>query len=156
MSLVLIPGSFDPMTRGHAEMIRKAAGIFDEVVVGVMGQSTKKSIFSLEKRVEIAKISCAGIHNVRVVSWDGMTADLYRSLGADCMLRGIRNGEDLTFEKEILSYHEKNNKDLVTLFWVSGAELADISSTAVRQRIREGKDFDGLVAPGAAELIRKA
>ncbi len=137
----LVPGSFDPITKGHVAMIAYAATLCDTVVVGILQNQDKNNVFSPEERKNMAEAACAaaGLNNVRVVVSDGMTADLYRNVGACAMVRGLRNAADLAYEQTVLEYHRLHNPDLQTVFWVCPPALRDCSSTVVRNALTEGK-----------------
>lgn len=153
---VLVPGSFDPVTLGHLAMIRFAAGAYDKVVVGVLQNADKTCLFSPRERVAMieASVRDAGLSNVSVVSYEGMTADLYRAVGAIAMIRGVRDEKDEAYEQTILDYHARHDPDLTTVFWHCPPELAHCSSTAVRQALAAGREVSDLVSPAVADYLK--
>lgn len=165
MSVALIPGSFDPITLGHVNVIERAAKMFDKVYVAVMindaakydsSLSSKKYMFSMEERLEIARLSLAHIENVEVIARTGMLIDLFDELSATAIVKGIRNSADLEYEMIHAKWNKAHNQRAETLFLPADESLTSISSTEVR-RIIESSELDGLigiVTDGALEYIR--
>ena len=138
MSKALIPGSFDPITAGHLRLIERAARLFDEVVVAVMTNSEKQPLFPLQKRVDLAKKSLAHLPNVTVIGDDGMLIDLFDAVGADAVVKGIRNAEDLAWETRQADWNRAHNPRFETLYLPCEEEYADVSSTRARRAIQDG------------------
>ena len=136
MSKAILPGSYDPITRGHAEIIKKAARIFDKVCVALMINPEKEYMFSKEDRINMARIVCEDIPNAEVVYDEGMLVELFDRVGADVIVKGVRNELDYNYEAEMAAYNEKANPRAVTLLLPCEAEYACISSSAVREAIR--------------------
>lgn len=156
MSIAMIPGSFDPITLGHINIIERAAKVFDEVVVAVMINSEKEYMFTMEQRKEFAIKACAHLSNVRVVSDSGMVVDLFNRIGASVIVKGVRNARDLEYEQMMAEYNRAKNPKAETMLLNCDNELSKISSTYVRECITEGKSLDG-VAPQSIipMLVRK-
>lgn len=138
MSKAVLPGSYDPITRGHLEIIKRASAEFDEVFVALMINPEKEYMFEKDDRVSMARIACEDIPNVTVVYDEGMLVDLFERLGADVIVKGVRNKTDYEYESDMAQYNEKRNPRAVTLLWQCEAEYAGVSSSSVRKAIREG------------------
>ncbi len=152
-TLALVPGSFDPMTLGHLDVIRKALAEFDEVVVAVMVNREKKTAFSMEQRVRIAEASVSGLGRVRVISDAGLLVDLYRKIGADAVCKGYRNETDLAWEREQDEWNRAHDPKFRTVLYRADEKYANLSSTEVRRRLDCGEPIEGLVSPSARRLI---
>ena len=164
MSTALIPGSFDPMTLGHVQVVRTAAGIFDTVYVVVMnndmtkyveGAKVKQYMFDIAKRTEIARLSCADIPNVKVVSRGGLLIDVFDELGADCIVKGVRNETDFAYEQTHATWNLAHNPRAVTMYLPSDPAFSHVSSTLVRERLQKGESVADILAPAAAAWIEK-
>lgn len=133
MKRALIPGSFDPMTKGHVLLIEQAAMIFDEVVVAVMINDSKKYLFSMDEREKIAQRSVSHLRNVRVVSYSGWLYELFDQVDADVIVKGIRDERDLAYENNMASFNLSKNKRAYTMYIPASDEMANISSTVFRE-----------------------
>lgn len=155
MSLAIVPGSFDPMTLGHLDIVRAAAEKYDEVVVAVMINRDKQYLFDMQTRVRIAEATVAQIPSVRVIADEGMLIDLFDRLGADAVCKGWRNENDLAYEKRMAEWNRSHNSRFHTELIRADATRETVSSTEVRARLERGEDISSLVHPNAADLIRK-
>ena len=153
MSLAIVPGSFDPMTLGHLELIKIAARKYDEVVVAVMQNAEKQYLFTTEERVEIAKRTVGELSNVKVISDDGMLIDLFDRLGASAVCKGVRNEADLAYENRMANWNKEHNPRFVTELITSEGIYANVSSTDVRNAMKEGKDLSCLVHPDVIFIL---
>ena len=153
MSLAIVPGSFDPMTMGHLDLVVKAAKRYDEVVVAVMINAAKRYLFDMETRVEIAKRTVAHLPNVRVISEKGLLIDLFDRLGADAVCKGWRNEKDYDYEVHMADWNREHNPRFRTELIRSRGEYSDLSSTEVRGRLEAGEVPEGLVHPDALDLV---
>lgn len=144
-------GSFSPPTLGHLDIISRAAGLFDEVVVAVLSQAAKKYLFSPEERLEMLRAIVKDYPNVRVVSDHGLLVDVMRREGADVIVRGLRNSEDLTFEMQVAEANRQIG-GVETLFLSCRPEYSMISSTIVRDCASHGAPIQGMVP---AEIVEK-
>ncbi len=136
---VLLPGSYDPMTLGHLDVIRRAAETYDKVFVALLINPEKKYLFSVEDRIKIAELSCAELKNVTVVFSEGYTADLARELGCSAIVKGIRDEKDLEYERSMARFNEERFPGLKTEFLTAGEGFEQVSSTLVRQLLLEGR-----------------
>ena len=154
MKIAILPGSYDPMTVGHVNVIERAARMFDEVVVAVMNNDSKQYMLTAEERTVIATVSCAHIQNARVISDSGMLVDLVDAIDACAIVKGIRNEDDLAYEQNMARWNKEKNPRAETLYLPCDDALSEISSTAVRALIAQGKTPEGLVADAAlAKLV---
>ena len=136
--IALIPGTFDPVTVGHLEIVKYAADIFDEVVVCICFNSEKTHLFAESERRNMLEKAVAPYPNVRVDVQHGMTADYAVSIGAEYIIRGIRNAKDTEYELKMADFNW-NYRGIRTLFVPARAEIAEISSTAVREKLAKGE-----------------
>lgn len=152
--VALIPGSYDPITLGHVDIIERAARKFDRVIVAVMNNdsakhdktlSSKTYMFDMEKRLEFVRLSLAHIENVEVISSSGMLIDLFDSVGADVIVKGVRTAADLEYEMKHAKWNKAHNPRVETLFLPSSEGLSTVSSTKVRELI-EKRELDELGA----------
>ena len=156
MKIAIVPGSFDPMTIGHVDIVERAANMFDQVVVAVMINRDKTYRFSMDQRREMAVRSCAHIPNVKVISDEGMLADLAARLGACAIVKGIRDEKDLVYEQKMAQYNKARNPATETVFLTCDPRYSSVSSTAVREALTEGRPIDALVSPAIlTKLVEK-
>ena len=139
MKRVLVPGSFDPITTGHLDVIRRAAALFDEVVVAVFDNPDKTYMFAKDERVRFVREAVSGIGNVTVETFDGLLIDHAHKRGIDAVVRGIRDARDLDYERELSGIYAETG-DLETVLLPARAEYACVSSSMVRELIRYGAD----------------
>lgn len=153
MKIAIIPGSFDPMTLGHVNVVERAAKMFDEVVVAVMINDQKQYRFTLEQKTELAALSCAHIPNARVIADRGMLVDLVDRLGACAIVKGIRTLKDFRYEQPMAYFNRSHNPNAETLYLPCDKSMSRISSTLVRRRLDEEKKPEGLLHPKAIEKL---
>ena len=142
--IALIPGTFDPVTVGHLEIVKYAADIFDEVVVCICFNSEKTHLFAESERRNMLEKAVAPYPNVRVDVQHGMTADYAVSIGAEYIIRGIRNAKDTEYELKMADFNW-NYRGIRTLFVPARAEIAEVSSTAVREKLVKGEAVTDMV-----------
>lgn len=153
MKIAVFPGSFDPITLGHMDIIRRAAACFDKLCVCVMVNCDKKYLFPQEKRLELIKKSVQDFPNVEVEQWDGLVAEYAQKKGARFLVKGIRSAADLDIEMQMARINAGVVPGLETVFLPASAEYQHFSSTMVREMIRYGQPLEKYVpAPVAAEL----
>ncbi len=154
MTRALYPGSFDPVTNGHLDIIRRGARVFDEVIASVVQNPQKVPLFPLEERAEMLAQACADLPNVRVASFSGLLVDHARRMEAAVIIKGLRAVSD--FENEFLQAHTNRFLDngIETLFIPTDVAYAFLSSSAVREVVRLGGSVTGLVPPGVEERLR--
>ena len=153
MNIAIVPGSFDPMTVGHINIIERAAKLFDKVYVAVMINNTKEYMFTREQRTEIARLSVEHLPNVEVIFDDGMLWELALRLDANVIVKGIRDYKDYQYEFEMAQFNFKKNPNAQTVFLPCDEGAREISSTAVRDRIAHGKDISDIISKNAIKYI---
>lgn len=139
-------GTFDPITLGHEDVARRAAMLFDEVVVGVARAHHKSTRFSLDQRLNLAEQTLAVAPNIRVVAFDGLLVDFCRQQSASAIVRGIRNATDFDYETQMAAMNRKLLPSVETVFLLPEAHLQCVSSTLVREIAKLGGDVSGLVS----------
>jgi pantetheine-phosphate adenylyltransferase len=150
---VVYPGTFDPMTRGHEDLVRRAAAIFPEVVVGVARSHSKNPLFSLEERVAIAREVLGDLPNVQVVGFDGLLVDFLKAHEARLLLRGLRAASDFEYEFQMAGMNRKLYPEIETLFLTPADEYMFISATMVREIARLGGDVSRFVPPATLKYL---
>lgn len=153
MSLAIVPGSFDPITLGHLELVKTVAKRYDEVVVAVMVNRSKKYLFDLNTRVAIAEETVKELPNVRVIADSGMLIDLFDRLGADAVCKGWRNQRDYDYELHMADWNAAHNPRFRTEMIRAKKSVEHISSSEVRRRLMAGESLEGIVHPDAEHLI---
>lgn len=151
--IAIIPGSFDPITNGHLNIIKRTAKMYDKIIVAVMINDQKKYMFKLSAREEMAKAAVAGMENVQVISSVGMLWQTAKTLNACAIVKGVRNAVDLEYEKKMAEYNSEYYPEAETIFLPADDTLTDVNSTAVRELIKQNKDFSSIVPIPVAELI---
>ncbi|MCF6214432.1 MAG: pantetheine-phosphate adenylyltransferase [Flavobacteriaceae bacterium] len=144
MKKAVFPGSFDPLTLGHVDIIKRAVPLFDEIIIAVGVNATKKYMFSLEERMAFIADTFKDEIKVKVDKYDTLTVDYCQSKEADFILRGLRNPADFEFEKAIAQTNRKLS-GIETVFLLTSAETSFISSSIIRDIIRNGGDVSALV-----------
>ncbi|MBQ6441650.1 MAG: pantetheine-phosphate adenylyltransferase [Lachnospiraceae bacterium] len=139
------PGSFDPLTNGHLDIIERAAKIVDELYVGVLNNSAKNSLFSLDERVSMLEEETAGIPNVVVDSFDGLLVDYMRRIDAQIIIRGLRAISDYEYEIQIAQTNHKVNPEVETVFLTTNLRYSYLSSTIVKEFASYGGDISHFV-----------
>lgn len=155
MKKAMVPGSFDPITLGHLDLIERAASMFDLVYVTVMVNAEKSTRFTLEERLQMAKASLSHIKNVKVEASDALLADLAAERGVSVLVKGARSGSDFDYEHALAQINTELNGKLDTVILPSRKDTTYISSTYARELIKYKKPLEGAVPPGAIELIYK-
>jgi pantetheine-phosphate adenylyltransferase len=144
MKKAIFPGSFDPITNGHYDVIKRGISLFDEVIVAIGINSEKKYMFSLEDRKQFIEEAFKNEPKIKVITYEGLTIDLCRKLESQFILRGLRNPADFEFEKAIAHTNRRLSK-IETVFLLTAAKTSYISSSIVRDVIRNNGDYTVLV-----------
>jgi pantetheine-phosphate adenylyltransferase len=155
VTIAVCPGSFDPLTLGHVDVVRRARALFDEVIVGVARNSSKTALLDVTARVELARAALADDDGVRVEVVDGLLADFVRDVGAGALVKGLRGGAD--FDTELpMALMNRHLTGVETVFVVGDPGLAHVASSLVKDVARFGGPIDDLVPPGVAAAVREA
>ncbi len=152
MRRAVFPGTFDPITLGHIDIIKRALPLFDELIIAIGINADKKTMFPLEARIQFIEDTFKGETKIRVKSYSGLTAKFCIAEKAQFILRGLRNTTDLNFEQPIAQTNFKMAK-VESVFLICSPEVSNISSTIVRDIIRNDGDFSGLV-PSSAKISK--
>ena len=146
MKRAIFPGSFDPITLGHCDIIHRGVTLFDEVIVAIGENSAKDYMFSLEERKSFIENTFEGNSKIKVMSYSGLTTDFCKEINADFILRGLRNPADFEFEKAI-AHTNRNIGDIETVFLLTSVDTSFISSSIVREIIHYNGDYKKMVPP---------
>ena len=155
MRIAVCPGSFDPITAGHLDVVERAAAVFDKVVVCVMVNGEKHGRFTLDQRLEMARAAIAGIPNAEAAACSGLLADFARECGACALVKGVRNGTDFDWEFQMAQINRELCPGLDTVLLPARPEHAHISSTMVREMIKYRQNLDTCMPAGAAKVLRR-
>jgi pantetheine-phosphate adenylyltransferase len=131
--IAVFPGSFDPITTGHEDIVLRGAALFDEVVVAIGVNTTKNYLFSLEQRMAFVEQTFAEHSNIRVTQYEGLTVELCKSIGAKYILRGLRNSADFEYECTIANMNKSISEGIETILLVTSPELSYVQSTVLRE-----------------------
>jgi pantetheine-phosphate adenylyltransferase len=153
MRRAVFPGSFDPITLGHENIIRRAIPMFDEIVIAIGVNGSKKTMFTLEQRIEMLKNVFENAPSVKVETFGGLTVRFCEEVNADWMLRGVRNGGDFEYERTIAQMTKKLNPSLETIILFTDPEFAPISSTVVRDILANGGDVSNFVPKAVLDFV---
>ncbi len=155
MRTAIYPGSFDPVTLGHLDIIKRAAGLFDRLIVAVMHNQNKIPMFSLEERIEMLSMTTVGLSNVEVESFGGLLAEYARQKGACAVVKGLRAVSDFEYEFQMALANRKLNSDLDTVFLMTSAENMYLSSSVVKDIAAHGGSVKGFVPDRLLEDIER-
>ncbi len=146
--IAVFPGSFDPFSVGHQNIVERALPLFDEIIVAIGENSQKKYLLSLEKRKDIIKQTFSGNEKVSVASYEGLTSEFCKSVGSSYLLRGIRNARDLDFEQSIAQMNQEISPGLETIFLVNEPRFSAINSSIIREIYINGGDVSKFIPKG--------
>ena len=155
MKTAVYAGTFDPITDGHLSVLSSAAKVFDEVIVGVAADNNKKTLFTLEERTQLAKLSTAHLNNVRVEAFSGLLVNFARSQGATALVRGLRVVSDFEYEMQMALFNKDLCSDLETVFFIADATHSVISSSQVRNIASLGGDISKYVSEPVVKALRR-
>jgi len=154
MIKAVYPGTFDPLTRGHEDLVRRASRLFDAIVLGIAESRAKRTYFTLDDRIEIAREVLADVKNVQVVGFEGLLTDFVRKQGARVILRGLRAVSDFEYEFQLAGMNRDLYPDLETVFLTPSDEHMFISATLVREIATLGGDVSEFVHPTVAKKLK--
>ena len=155
MSIAVYPGSFDPVTYGHLDIIKRSIRVFDKLVIGILLNSEKNPLFSMEERVEFLTEATKDMENVEVKSFSGLLVDFARENNADITVRGLRAVTDFEYELQIAQINNKLDSNLDTMFLTTSTEYAYLSSTIVREIASYHGDVSELVPPYVEQKLKQ-
>lgn len=153
MRTAIYPGSFDPVTLGHQDIIRRAAAVFDRLIVAVMHNQNKTPMFSVEERMDFLRRTTGGLDNVEIASFNGLLADYARRQGACAIIKGLRAVSDFEYEFQMALANRKLNPELDTVFLMTSAEYMYLSSSVVKDIAVHGGSVAGFVPEELMEDI---
>jgi pantetheine-phosphate adenylyltransferase len=152
--IAIYPGSFDPITNGHIDLIKRASKLFDKVIIGITQNSKKLAFLSIDDRIESANAALKGIDNIQVMSFDTLLVDFAKTQNAQIILRGLRAVSDFEYEFQLSGMNKHLNPNIETLFMTPAEQYANISSSLVREILSLGGDISAFV-PSNVEILLK-
>jgi len=153
VKIAIYPGTFDPITNGHLDIIERSSHMFDRVVVAVTENPAKQAVFPVEERVAMIRATIGGFRNVSVEAFDGLTVDFARRVGARYIVRGLRAVSDFEYELQMGMMNRQLVPDVETVFLVPAAEYSFVSSSLVKDVIRLGGNVSGFVPPAVEKRL---
>ena len=154
IKIAIYPGTFNPITNGHTDLVQRAAGLFDKIIVAVGTNTQKGNNLPTDQRVELAKEVLAGLENVEVTSFEGLLTDFVSQRGANIILRGLRTVADFEYEFQLVGMNRVLDPSIETVFLAPAEHLSYISSTLVREIALLGGDISNFVHPAVAAAIK--
>ncbi|MFA7659347.1 MAG: pantetheine-phosphate adenylyltransferase [Candidatus Gastranaerophilaceae bacterium] len=154
MKIAIYPGSFDPITKGHLDVLKTGSEIFDKVIIAVSKNSPKKGFLTVEERVELIKASIEGLDNVEVDSFEGLTVEYAKSKGAKVILRGLRAVSDFEYEMQLSQTNSALSEGIKTVFLITKPKYNFISSSTVKDVVLMGGDVSKFVPEAVNEYLR--
>jgi pantetheine-phosphate adenylyltransferase len=155
MRRAIYPGTFDPVTVGHLDIVRRACNMFDEIIIAVADSHAKKPMFSLDQRIEMARAAVAEFSQVSTVGFESLLVDLSDKLESNIIIRGLRAVSDFEYELQMGYANASLKKELETVYLMPSLEYAFVSSSIVRTIVSFDGQIDHLVAPSTLKLIEK-
>jgi pantetheine-phosphate adenylyltransferase len=155
MTLALCPGSFDPPTNGHVDVVERAVRHFERVIVAVVRNPGKQPLFDSEERVKLMQEALSGLAGVEVVAHEGLLVDLARERGVDVIVKGLRAGSDVEYELQMAQMNARLLPEVDTFFVATNPRWGFISSSSVKEVARYGADVSSLVPPAVAEALER-
>jgi pantetheine-phosphate adenylyltransferase len=153
--IAIYPGSFDPPTRGHEDLIRRSLALADRVIVAIAVNVAKQPLFTVEERLELLKATCGGDPHISFEAFDGLLAEYAKRAGATIVVRGLRAVSDFEYEFQMALMNRQLHRSLETVFLVPALDLTYLSSSLVREVARFGGDVSALVHPAVAAALAR-
>ncbi|MCO4096449.1 pantetheine-phosphate adenylyltransferase [Macrococcoides canis] len=154
-NIAVIPGSFDPITLGHLDIIQRSAGLFDVVHVSVLNNASKQGFFTIEERIEMITEAVKDIPNVEVAYFQGLLVDYCNKVGAKQIVRGLRAVSDFEYEMQLTSMNKKLDDDLETLYMMTNNQYSFISSSMTKDVAKYGGDVSSIVPPNVELALKQ-
>ena len=151
----LFPASFDPVTNGHLDIVRRSLKVCDELVLAVATNVAKSETFSLEERLEMLRAAIGGDSGVEVTAFQGLTVDFAREIGAGVIIRGFRAMSDFEYEFEMALMNRHLNPEVETIFMMTSPENLYVSSSRLKELVRFGRDVSEFVPPAVAKMLQR-
>lgn len=155
MRVAVFPGSFDPLTLGHLDLIKRGSALFDQLAVAVMTNSSKKPLFTLDERVAQVKEAVSGLANVSVITSQGLTVDLMNKIGADYLMRGLRNSKDFEYERDIATMNQFLDSQVETVFLLADPKYQHLSSSLLKEVARNGGNISAYLPANINVALKK-
>lgn len=155
LKTAIYPGSFDPITKGHLDVLKRAASIFDKIIVAVLINSSKKSFLPIEDRIKLIQESCKDLNNVEVDSFDGLTIDYARKKDSTILIRGLRAVSDFEYEMQLSQTNSALAADINTVFLITKPKYNFISSSTIKEIAQMKGDISKFVPPPVAEYLKE-
>ena len=152
--VAIYPGTFDPITRGHEDLVRRAAGMFDRLILAIAESPSKRPLFDLAERVELARETLGDVKNVEIVGFNTLLMDFVHELGAKVIVRGLRAVSDFEYEFQMAGMNRSLYPEVETVFLTPGEQYMFISATMVREIARLGGDVSKFVQPCVNQRLR--
>ena len=153
MKRAVFPGSFDPITLGHEDIVVRGTELFDEIIVAIGVNSAKKSMYSLEARMQMLEVTFKHLPQVKIETFEGLTVDYCEKVDANWLLRGVRNANDYSYESTIAQMNKLQNNGLDTCILFTDPEFAPVSSTVIRDILQNGGDVSEFVPQAILQYL---
>lgn len=155
MKVALFPGTFDPLTLGHLDLIKRGSALFDQLAVAVMTNESKHPLFSVDERVQQVKEAVSGLANVSVITAEGLSVDLMNRIGADYLMRGLRNANDFQYERDIAAMNNYLDDQCETIFFLAKPEYQHLSSSLLKEVTSAGGDISAYLPANINEALKR-
>ncbi|KRL95976.1 pantetheine-phosphate adenylyltransferase [Limosilactobacillus equigenerosi] len=155
MKVALYPGSFDPLTQGHVDLIQRASRLFDQLIVAVMKNTSKQPLFSVEERIAQIDRAIGDLPNVTAIAADGLTVTLMNQVGADYLIRGIRNQTDFLYERDIATMNHHLDPEIETVFLLADPQYQHLSSSLLKEVAAAGGDIQDYLPQNVQSDLQK-